>query len=87
MSEDMSVPRPCVRHVQGLDGVKDFDYGLYVHEEAAQYELSQGWGGRAPGEVLSNKAFYREAINGAPKMGMTLLAVASRPLPLEEVTQ
>lgn len=66
--------------------MKDFDYGLYVHEEAAQSELCQGWGGRAPEEVLSNKAFYKEAISQAPRMGMTLLAVASRPLPLEELT-
>lgn len=72
---------------QGLDGVKDFDYGVYVHEGAAQAELGDSWGGRAPNEVLSNKAFYKEAISRAPKMGMTLLAVASRPLPLEEVTQ
>lgn len=72
---------------QGLDGVKDFDYGVYVHEEAAQAALGESWGGRPPNEVLSNKAFYRDAISMAPKMGMTLLAVASRPLPLEEVTQ
>eukprot|EP00878_Enallax_costatus_P020688 GHUV01021878.1.p3 GENE.GHUV01021878.1~~GHUV01021878.1.p3 ORF type:complete len:103 (+),score=26.44 GHUV01021878.1:1343-1651(+) len=79
--------RRPTRWLKGLDGVKDFDYGLYVHEEAAQAELGHSWGGRAPSEVLSNKAFYREAISRAPKMGMTLLAVASRPLPLEDLTQ
>jgi hypothetical protein len=45
--------------LQGLDGVKDFDYGLYVLEEAAQQLLGPTWGGRAPAEVLGNKAFYR----------------------------
>lgn len=73
--------------MQGLDGVKDFDYGLYVHEEAAQEALQEAWGGRDPAQVLPHKAFYRDALRAAPGMGMTLLAVASRPLPLEEVTQ
>jgi hypothetical protein len=67
--------------------VKDFDYGLYVHEEAAQQALQEEWAGRDPAQVLPQKAFYRNALRQAPAMGMTLLAVASRPLPLEEVTQ
>jgi hypothetical protein len=67
--------------------VKDFDYGLYVHEEAAQQALQEEWAGRDPAQVLPHKAFYKDALRRAPGMGMTLLAVASRPLPLEEVTQ
>lgn len=73
--------------VQGFGGQSDFYYGLYVHEEAAQQLMGDKWGGRSPSEVLSDKAFYREALGLAPNMGMTLLAVASRPLPLTELTQ
>lgn len=67
--------------------MKDFDYGLYVHEQAAQQAMQEAWAGRDPAQVLPTKAFYREAVGLAPAMGMTLLAVASRPLPLDEVTQ
>lgn len=71
---------------QGLDGAKDFDYGLYVHEAAAQELLGPSWGGRAAPAVLSDRGFYRDALGLAPRLGMSLLAVASRPLPLQEVT-
>lgn len=72
--------------VQGLGGQRDFYYGLYVHEDAAQQLMNDKWGGRSPSQVLADKAFYREALGLGPNMGMTLLAVASRPLPLDEVT-
>lgn len=72
--------------LQGFGGQRDFYYGMYVHEEAAQQLMGDKWGGRNPSEVLSDKAFYREALGLAPNMGMTLLAVASRPLPLDELT-
>lgn len=72
--------------LQGFGGQRDFYYGVYVHEEAAQQLMGDKWGGRNPSEVLSDKAFYREALGLAPNMGMTLLAVASRPLPLDELT-
>jgi hypothetical protein len=72
--------------VQGLGGQRDLYYGMYVHEDGAQQAMGDKWGGRNPSDVLSNKAFYREALGLAPHMGMTLLAVASRPLPLQELT-
>ncbi len=74
------------RWLKGLDGVADFEYGLYAHEAQAQAALGDAWGGRAPGDVLAAPAFYRDALRAAPRMGMSLLAVASRPLPLQEVT-
>ncbi|KAF8072638.1 hypothetical protein HT031_000298 [Scenedesmus sp. PABB004] len=79
--------RRPTRWLKGLDGVKDFDFGLYVHEAAAREALAGTWAGRAPGEVLASPAFYGDALRAAPAMGMSLLAVASRPLPLEEVTR
>jgi hypothetical protein len=79
-------PRPrCTP--QGLDGRADFVYGLYAHEAAAAALLGPRWGGRNPQAVLADKAFYREALGHAPSLGMSLLAVASRPLPLQELTQ
>lgn len=71
---------------QGFGGQRDFYYGMYVHEAAAQQLMGDTWGGRSPQEVLADKAFYREALGLAPGLGMTLLAVASRPLPLDELT-
>lgn len=76
----------CAACIQGLGGEPDFYYGMYVHEAAAQQLMNDKWGGRCPEKVLADKAFYREAVGLAPQMGMTLLAVASRPLPLQQLT-
>lgn len=43
--------RRPTRWLKGLDGVKDFDYGVYAHEARAAAALGPKWGGVRDTEV------------------------------------
>ncbi|KIY99503.1 hypothetical protein MNEG_8456 [Monoraphidium neglectum] len=78
--------RRPTRWLKGLDGRKDFAYGLYVHEQHAAETLGPKWAGKAAEEVLADESYFDDLISAGPLVGMTLLAVTSRELPLEEAT-
>ncbi len=69
---------------QGLDGVKDFSYALYTHEDKTASLLGPRWGGRDPRLVLQDPAYYQDLIDKGPDVGASLVVTTTRPLPVEE---
>ncbi|GBF89096.1 hypothetical protein Rsub_01813 [Raphidocelis subcapitata] len=86
LSDSAYYSRPPTRWLKGLDGRKDFGYGVYLHEARAAEVLGPKGGGRGAEGVLASNDYFEDLLAAGPLVGMTLMAVASRPLPLEEAT-
>eukprot|EP00887_Chlorella_sp_A99_P006802 scaffold2.g6802.t1 len=61
---------------------RDFCWGMYARPEEAERALSRRWAGREPDEVLSDGRFYYDILRHCHQMELTLMVLASRPLPL-----
>ncbi len=79
--------RRPTRWLRGMDAKRNFAYALYAHEDNAQALLGPKWAQRAPQAVLGDVEFYRDVAAAGPGMGMTLMAIASRQLPLRQVRE
>ncbi|KAI8474909.1 MAG: hypothetical protein J3K34DRAFT_98181 [Monoraphidium minutum] len=76
--------RRPTRWLKGLDGRQDFAYGAYVHEQQASDVLGPKWAGRGAAEVLGSGEYFDDLLAAGPLVGLTLMAITSRQLPLEE---
>lgn len=76
--------RRPLRWLKGLGGRWDFSYALYAREQDVEDLLGPKWGARDPREVLGQQEYWQELVQAGPLVGMTLMAVAERPLELAE---
>jgi hypothetical protein len=65
-------------------GRRDFTFGIYANGDAARKLLKGKWGRRNPEEVVSDQEFYDDVMSYAPHMGISLLVMPTRRLPLEQ---
>jgi hypothetical protein len=76
--------RRPTRWLKGLDGLKDFGYAFYVHEDATAALLGPKWAARPPAQVVADPQYSQEVLALAPELGATLMFTAARELPYQE---
>jgi len=77
--------RRPTRWLRGIDGVCDFNFGMYVHEDAAEQVLGPRYANRDPRQVVADPQYMKDVLAAGPRMGMTFMLMAARDLPLEAV--
>jgi hypothetical protein len=74
--------RPPTRWLKGLDGVRDFSYGLYVHETSAPDVLA-AHAGKPLAAAAAAPGYARDVVERGADMGLLLAVRLERDLPLE----
>uniref|UniRef100_A0A7S0WP52 Uncharacterized protein n=1 Tax=Chlamydomonas leiostraca TaxID=1034604 RepID=A0A7S0WP52_9CHLO len=77
--------RRPTRWLKGMDGVKDFTFGVYVHEQQAREVLGPRWGDTTPRTALFSDAYWQDVLAAGPQMGMTFMLAAARDVPVADV--
>lgn len=73
------------QYLKGLDGVRDFAYALYTHEDLAEEYLKNVYGGLAEEEVLFDPRYPEDLVRTGPYMGWTLMFTSSRDLDIKKL--
>jgi hypothetical protein len=68
--------RRPTRWLKGLDGRRDFNYGVYVHEAETAAVMGPKWGGRAPDKVCRGGRHAASAAPGGGKAAAGARAIA-----------
>lgn len=79
--------RKPTRWLKGLDGIRDFAYGLYVHEDDTAKLLGPKWAGLPAKQVLGDPQYYKDVLEAGPLVGMTMMAIVSKPLNLNQARE
>ena len=78
-----SVFSPPARALRALlPGRREFAFGVFARPERARAVLGAAWAGRDPAATLSDPAFYADVLRRCHQVELTLMLLASRPLPL-----
>mmetsp|Transcript_25142 Transcript_25142/g.68332 ORF Transcript_25142/g.68332 Transcript_25142/m.68332 type:complete len:680 (-) Transcript_25142:175-2214(-) len=83
---DMWKRRPT-RWLKGLDGKRDFNYGVYVHEDLAHAVLGPKYAGLNPQRVAASEDYWQDVLRVGPQLGMSYMVAAARDLPLAEASK